>query len=177
MKNNMKHNIILIGFMGCGKTSVGERLAQSLSYRFKDTDRLLEQSERDSINHIFAVHGEEYFRGKETKLLQELSLSLDHVVLSTGGGLPLREQNAKLLKEMGFVVYLKASKETTLKRLKGDNTRPLLQGDDLEKRIESLLAFRTPIYEKAAHKSIVTDHKSIDEIATMIMEAYMKLIY
>jgi shikimate kinase len=80
-----------------------------------------------------------------------------------------------LLKEMGFVVYLKASAETTLKRLAGDKTRPLLQGDDREKRIESLLNSRTPIYEKAAHKIIITDLKSIDEIATSIMEAYMKM--
>lgn len=177
MKSNMKHNIILIGFMGCGKTSVGERLAQKLSYHFRDTDRMIEQKERDTINHIFTLHGEEYFRGKETGLLQELLSELDHTVLSTGGGLPLRDQNARLLKEMGFVVYLKASKETTLKRLSGDKTRPLLQGDDMEKRIESMLEYRTPIYERAAHKIIVTDHKSIDEISTMIMEAYMKLIY
>lgn len=177
MKSNMKHNIILIGFMGCGKTSVGERLAQKLSYQFRDTDRMIEQKECDTINHIFALHGEEYFRGKETGLLQELLSELDHTVLSTGGGLPLRDQNARLLKEMGLVVYLKASKETTLKRLSGDKTRPLLQGDDMEKRIESMLEYRIPIYERAAHKIIVTDHKSIDEIATMIMEAYMKLIY
>ena len=176
MKSNMKHNIILIGFMGCGKTSVGERLAQKLSYRFRDTDRLLEQSEGDTINHIFAQHGEEYFRKKETRLLEELISSLDHTVLSTGGGLPLREQNVEILQEMGFVVYLKASMETTLKRLKGDKTRPLLQGEDPEKRIESLLAYRTPIYEKAAQRIIVTDHKSIDEISTTIMEAYIKLI-
>ncbi len=177
MKRSMKHNIILIGFMGCGKTSVGERLAQKLSYRFQDTDRLIEQKERDTINHIFDLYGEEYFRGKETGLLQELLPELNHVVLSTGGGLPLRDQNSSILKEMGFVVYLKASKETTIKRLSGDRTRPLLQGDDREKRIESMLNYRTPIYEKAAHKIIITDHKSIDEIATAIMEAYMKLIY
>jgi shikimate kinase len=177
MKSNLKHNIILIGFMGCGKTSVGERLAQQLSYRFWDTDRMIEKDEHDTINHIFALHGEEYFRGKETGLLQELLPELDRVVLSTGGGLPLREQNSMLLKEMGFVVYLKASADTTLKRLAGDRTRPLLQGDDKEKRIESLLNSRTPIYEKAAHKIVITDQKSIYEIATTIMEAYMKLIY
>lgn len=177
MKSNRKHNIILIGFMGCGKTSVGERLAQKLSYRFLDTDRMIEQNEHDTINHIFDSHGEEYFRGKETGLLQELQSGLVHVVLSTGGGLPLREQNSKLLKEMGFVVYLKASTETTLKRLAGDRTRPLLQADDRENRIETLLDHRVPIYEKSAHKIIITDHKSIDEIATAIMEAYMKMIY
>ncbi len=173
MKSNMKHNIILIGYMGCGKTSVGERLAQKLSYRFRDTDRIIEQKECDTINHIFAVHGEEYFRDKETGLLKELLSELNHTVLATGGGLPLRDQNGKLLKEMGFVVYLKASKETTLRRLSGDKTRPLLQGEDMGKRIERMLAYRAPIYERVAHKIIVTDHKSIDEIATMIMEAYM----
>ncbi len=177
MNNNIKHNIILIGFMGSGKTRVGERLAQKLSYQFRDTDRLLEQKLQDTISHIFATQGEEFFREKETALLKELQPGLKHVVLSTGGGLPLREQNTKLLKEMGFVVYLKASKETTLKRLKGDKTRPLLQGEDPEKRIETLLKDRTPIYEKAAHKTIVTDHKSLDELAIAIMEAYLRLIY
>ncbi len=174
MKGSMKHNIILIGFMGCGKTSIGERLAQKLSYRFRDTDQLIEQKEQATINHIFALHGEEYFRGKETGLLQELLPELNHVVLSTGGGLPLRDENTLLLKDMGFVVYLKASKETTIKRLSGDRTRPLLQGDDMEMRIESMLNYRTPIYERAAHKIIITDHKSIDELVTTIMEAYMK---
>ncbi len=177
MNNNIKHNIILIGFMGSGKTSVGERLAQKLSYRFCDTDRLLEQKLQDTISHIFATQGEEFFREKETDLLQELQPGLNHIVLSTGGGLPLREQNTKLLKEMGYVVYLKASKETTLKRLRGDKTRPLLQGEDPGKRIEALLNYRTPIYEKAAHKIIITDHRTVDELAIAIMEAYMRLIY
>ena len=174
MKNNLKHNIILIGFMGCGKTNIGDRLAQKLSYRFLDTDQMIEQKERITINQIFALHGEEYFRSKETGLLQELLPELEHVVLSTGGGLLLRELNSKLLKEMGFVVYLKVSAETILKRLADDQTRPLLQGDDREKRIESLLDYRTPIYEKSAHKIIVTDDKSIDEIASIIMDAYME---
>ncbi len=173
----MKHNIILIGFMGSGKTSVGERLAKKLSYHFRDTDRLIEQKAGDTINHIFAVHGEEYFRGLETDLLKELKSSLEHTVLSTGGGLPLREMNSSLLKEMGFVVYLKATGQTTLQRLAGDTTRPLLQGEDKEQKVGRLLAERIPIYEKAAHKIIVTDGRSVDDIGNLIMEAYMKLIY
>lgn len=171
-----KHNIILIGFMGSGKTTVGRRLAERLSYHFCDTDQMLEQKANDTINHIFSVHGEEYFRGMETDSLRELSKDLDHSVLSTGGGLPLRKQNSKLLREMGFVVFLKASKETTLKRLKGDMTRPLLKGDELEKKVEQLLAIRVPIYEDAAHKIIATDNRSIDEIVAYIMEAYLKQI-
>jgi shikimate kinase len=177
MKRNMKHNIILIGFMGSGKTSVGDRLAKKLSYRFCDTDQLLEKKERDTIRNIFAVRGEEYFRIKETELLTELLPELNHAVLSTGGGLPLREQNARLLKELGFVVYLKTSKETILQRLAGDKSRPLLQGVDPAKRIEALLNDRTPIYEGVSHKIIATDHKSVEELATMIMEAYLRVIY
>lgn len=177
MINSRKHNIILIGFMGSGKTSVGQRLAEQLSYQFRDTDQLIEQHAGDTINHIFAVQGEEYFRTMETTLIKKLLPELNNYVLSTGGGLPLKEQNSKLLKEMGFVVYLKASKETTVKRLRGDNSRPLLQGDELEQKVEHMLTLRTPIYEKAAHKIIATDDRSIDEIVHLIMEAYLKLIY
>mgnify|MGYP002347283595 FL=1 len=162
--------------MGSGKTSVGERLAERLSYQFQDTDQLLEKLAGDTISHIFQVRGEEYFRSLESKLLLELKGSLNHCVLSTGGGLPLREQNAKLLRELGFVVYLKASKETTVKRLQGDRTRPLLSGGDLNERFDRLLALRSPLYEKAAHMEVVTDGRSFDEIMNYIMEAYLKLI-
>jgi shikimate kinase len=177
MKLKRKHNIILIGFMGSGKTSVGDRLAERLSYRFRDTDQLLEQKARDTINHIFAAHGEEYFRNLETDLLNELLPGINQTVLSTGGGLPLREQNAQLLKEMGYVVYLKASKQTTVQRLKGDTTRPLLQGEELEQKVERMLSIRSPIYERAAHKIVVTDDKNINEIVHLIMESYLKQIY
>ncbi len=173
----MKNNIILIGFMGSGKTSVGERLAKQLSYQFRDTDHMLEQQAGDTINHIFSVHGEAYFRNMETYLLKELLPKLSGTVLSTGGGLPLREENVKLLKELGYVVYLNATKETVIKRLKGDTARPLLQGEDFEQKVERMLKLRAPIYEKAAHKSVVTDGRSFDTIIHIIMEAYLKQIY
>ena len=173
----MKHNIILIGFMGSGKTSVGECLAKSLTYHFRDSDQMIEKKACDTINHIFAVRGEEYFRELETNLLHELVPTLDKTVLSTGGGLPIRDQNSKLIKELGYVVFLKASKQTTLQRLQGDTTRPLLQGDDLKKKVEHMLEIRTPIYEKVAHKIIVTDNKTVEEIAQQIMEAYLRRIY
>jgi shikimate kinase len=176
MKIKSKRNIILIGYMGSGKTSAGEKLAERLSYHFRDTDQMIEKKAGDTINHIFAVHGEEYFRNLETNLLKELLKGIDQTVLSTGGGLPLRAQNVELLKEMGFVVYLKASKQSTLKRLKGDTTRPLLQGEDLEQKIERMLELRTPIYEKAAHKIVATDDKSVVEIVHLIMESYLRQI-
>ncbi len=169
----MGHNIILIGYMGCGKTSVGARLSKQLSYDFLDTDAIIEQKTGDTVSHIFATHGEDYFRSLETELLKELLPVLERTVLSTGGGLPLREQNAGLLKELGFVVHLKASKETTLQRLKGDTTRPLLQGEDIEQKVESMLAYRMPIYERTAHAVVVTDGRSVKEIAARIRELYI----
>jgi len=173
----MKHNIILIGFMGSGKTSVGQKLAERLSYRFCDSDQMIERKVGNTINQIFDVHGEDYFRNLETGLIKDLSTDMSKTVLSTGGGLPLRNQNSKLLQKMGLVVYLKASKETTVKRLIGDATRPLLKGDELEEKVNRMLGIRAPIYEKAAHKIVATDGKSIDDIVNVIMEAYMKVIY
>lgn len=177
MNSKLKHNIILIGFMGSGKTSVGKRLAERLSYQFCDTDLMLEEKAGDTISHIFSAHGEECFRDMETQMIREMNTKLYQAVVSTGGGLPLREQNARILTEMGYVVFLKASKETTVKRLIGDTTRPLLQGDALDKKVERMLGVRTPIYEKAAHKIIATDDRTIDDIVANIMESYMKLIY
>lgn len=177
MSRIQKHNVILIGFMGSGKTSVGKLLAKRLSYQFLDSDQLIESRAGDSINQIFSRNGEEYFRNMETELLKDISSDMKQTVLSTGGGLPLRDQNSRILKEMGYVVFLKASKETTLKRLKGDSSRPLLNGDELEQKVERMMKSRTPIYESTAHKIIATDGRTIDEVADFIMEAYMKQIY
>jgi shikimate kinase len=168
----LNRNIILIGFMGSGKTSVGKRLAECLTYQFRDTDQLIEQKAGVTIRQIFADYGEDYFRNIETELLKEMLPSLEKTVLSTGGGLPLREENAALLKKSGYVIYLKAGIQTTVNRLKNDTTRPLLQGEELEEKVERLLELRTPVYEKAAHKMIVTDGKTIEEIVHTIMELY-----
>ena len=170
--NNINNNIILIGFMGSGKTSVGRKLALKLDYEFFDTDLLIEANEGITINDIFKNSGEEYFRELESKLLHKLRTSLNHAVLSTGGGMPLREQNGQLLKELGFVVYLEASCETTLNRLKGDSTRPLLQGNDLATKISSILELRRPIYKNIAHIMMDTDDRSLDDIAETIINSY-----
>jgi shikimate kinase len=172
----MKHNIILIGFMGSGKTCVGEYLAKLLAYGFQDTDQLIEEKTGDSINQIFSIHGEEYFRKLETDLLKEMIPGLEDTVLSTGGGLPIRDENSVLLKELGFVVFLKTSKETTVARLQGDSSRPLLQGAELEERVERMLALRTPIYEKTAHDMVITDGKTVEEIAHLILKACKNII-
>lgn len=168
MEKDLRQNIILIGFMGSGKTSVGKVLAEQLSYPFYDTDLLIEEKAGITIKEIFRIQGEESFRKLETDLLIDLKSSLKSVVLSTGGGLPIKEQNAKLLKEIGQVIYLKAKKETIVERLIGDTNRPLLDGDDSNRKVEQLLAIRSPIYEKAADLIIETDGKTIDEIITDI---------
>lgn len=166
--SNEKKNIVLIGFMGCGKTSVGTKLARVLQYRFLDTDQMLEEEFGCSISEFFAQKGEAAFREKETELLKRLSLDYDGIILSTGGGMPLCPENAELLKKIGVVVYLKTTKETTLARLKGDTTRPLLTGDNVEERVENLLNQRVPLYTAAADEIVETDGKSFYELISEI---------
>ncbi len=141
-------NIVLTGFMGTGKSGIGKRLAKRLGMSYLDTDELIEEREKDSVPAIFKKKGEEYFRRLETKVVKEVAL-LDNFVISTGGGVVLREGNIRLLKKNAFIVCLFASPEVILKRTKGDDNRPLLGVNNQKKRIEELLALRKPYYEKA----------------------------
>ena len=134
--------------MGTGKSGIGKRLAKKLGMSYLDTDELIEEREKDSISAIFKKKGEEYFRRLETKVVKEVAL-LDNFVISTGGGVVLRERNIRLLKKNAFIVCLFASPEVILKRTKGDDNRPLLGVNNQKKRIEELLALRKPYYEKA----------------------------
>ena len=134
--------------MGTGKSGIGRRLAKKLGMSYLDTDELIEEREKDSISAIFKKKGEEYFRRLETKVVKEVAL-LDNFVISTGGGVVLRERNIRLLKKNAFIVCLFASPEVILKRTKGDDNRPLLGVNNQKKRIEELLALRKPYYEKA----------------------------
>jgi len=168
----MNNNIVLIGFMGCGKTTVGQELAQRLNYKFLDTDQYIEEKEGTTIRNIFSEKGEVYFRNLETSTLKDLVEETKESVVSSGGGLPLRQENAKLLQKLGFVIYLKVSKDTVVERLKGDTTRPLLQGDNPAKKMEELLCFRDPIYEVGAHMAISVDNKTVEEIADEIIRNY-----
>ncbi len=166
----MKANIILIGFMGSGKTSVGVKLARALDYKFLDTDAYIEEEYGKTIAEIFASEGEAKFRELETYVLRKLKDGLHDHVISTGGGMPLREENVTLLQELGHVVYLKASTEMIYERLKDDKTRPLLQGDNPLQKIKELIDHRTPIYEAAADSVIVTDGESFYQIIKQIMD-------
>lgn len=157
-------NVILIGFMGCGKTTVGLKLSYRLQRTVIDTDKEIEREEQRSISDIFASDGEAYFRDRETACLRKLIDSANNRIISVGGGLPLREENRELLHELGQVFYLRAESETIYERVQGDTTRPLLQGDDPLKKIRTLLKEREPYYRAAADVVISVDDKSFSEI-------------
>ena len=133
-------NIILTGYMGCGKTTVGKHIAKRLGYTFVDTDEMIVEQQHRSINEIFADDGEAAFRVMETELLKQMiDAKRDHMVIASGGGMPIREENRRLLAVLGRVVYLKASPETIYGRVKEDTARPLLQCENPMKRIEEML--------------------------------------
>ncbi len=161
-------NIVLCGMMGVGKTSVGIRIAELTRRRWFDTDIVI--SDRyGKISDLFEYYGEAHFRALETEIVKELS-ALDDLVISTGGGLVLKSENSELLKQNGKIVFMRASFETLLKRVRADETRPLLKdmGKTAE-RLKELLDARTPVYEFVADTIVDTDGKSIDEIAREIV--------
>lgn len=164
-------NVILIGFMGSGKTTVGFRLSYRLRKPVIDTDKEIEREEQRSIAEIFAREGEAYFRDRETMCLQKLLRTVKEQIISVGGGLPLREENRKLLRELGQVFYLQASAETIYERVKHDTTRPLLQGDDPQGKIRTMLVERDGYYRDAADVVINVDGKSFEQILDEIEKA------
>lgn len=165
-----KNNIILIGFMGCGKTSVGIKLSYRLKRTFLDTDKQIERRQGRSIRDIFAEDGEAAFRRMETDCIKELLAEngTSMQIFSTGGGTPVLEENRGLLKKLGTVVYLKVSPDVVYERLKGDTTRPLLQTENPRARIEELLAARKDAYESAADVIVEVDDKRLEEIVEEI---------
>lgn len=164
MKPRKNRNLILIGYMGCGKSTIGMKSARAFEYRFTDTDALIEEEENCTVSELFAAKGEEYFRTRETETLKKLMREPKGMIIATGGGLPMREENAKLLKELGTVIYLKCSVETLVGRLSGDTKRPLLAEGNLEEKIKTMLDIRGPVYEAVADVVLETGGKSFYEI-------------
>ena len=167
----MADNYVLIGFMGAGKTSVGKLLAKKSGKAFLDTDEMIVKQMNLSINEIFSVYGEEYFRKLETNLLKALCDSAHNSVISVGGGTPVKEENRKYLKKLGSVVYLSITESTVIKRLKGDTTRPLLQGtkEEVKEKVSTLLNSRKEKYEDAANYIVRVDRMNKEEIVEKIM--------
>lgn len=159
-------NIVLVGFMGTGKTAVAKRLAKNLGREFLELDELIEKKEGVSIREIFEKKGEPYFRTLEKEVVKEAA-QRQGVVISAGGGTIIDEENFNNLKKNGIIICLEASPEIILKRTKGKTCRPLLNVPDPKKKIEELLEERDPYYKKADH-SINTDNLSIEAVTEEI---------
>lgn len=157
--------------MGAGKTTIGRQLAKSLSLPFYDSDKAIEESTGVDIPTIFEFEGEEGFRDREQRMIQQLT-QLKGIVLATGGGAILREENRILLKENGFIVYLQCSIERILERTRRDTQRPLLKTENPRERIESLFAQREHLYLACADFIIDTGIMQSKVVVNHILEEY-----
>lgn len=138
-------NIVLTGFMGTGKTAIGKSLANILSWQFVDTDKIIEEREKMSINEIFQDKGESYFRDIESRVVSEVS-NMKNVVVATGGGVVLKKNNMELLSKNGIIICLTASPEVIERRTVRDEKRPLLKTENRMEKIKELLEKRKPYY-------------------------------
>jgi len=161
----MKRNLVLIGFMGTGKTTIGEALAAKLGLARVDSDQWIEQQQGRKIREIFEAHGEPYFRQLETQALKQI-LQQENQVVMTGGGAPIKAENKEIMLNGGHVVCLNANVSTIIERLKQDTSRPLLQGN-LEERVITLMEQRKDVYSFAPIQ-IDTTNKNIEAIVTEI---------
>lgn len=166
------NNLVLIGFMGAGKSTVAEYLSKNFSMEIIEMDQVIAQREHMSIPEIFSTHGEEYFRNLETNLLKELQTKTNKII-SCGGGAALRAENVAEMKKNGKVVLLTANPETILQRVKYDNSRPVLNGRKNVEGISELMEQRREKYEAAADLVISTDHKTIQQICEEIISQTM----
>lgn len=162
-------NIILIGPMGSGKTTVGKQLAKRLRLDFVDSDHMIEDRCGVSISTIFDIEGEDGFRKRETKMLTELCERAG-VVLATGGGAITSEENRILLRK-GFVIYLKTSIETQIARTQKNQNRPLLDNVDAEEKLKQLMAERGTLYEQEADLVVVSGDRVVSKVVDEIVEA------
>lgn len=164
---NHEGNIILVGLMGAGKTSVGKALARILSKRFLDSDHEIERATGVKIPVIFEFEGEAGFRTRESKMLAEL-VRLENIVLATGGGAVLSKDNRDLLRVAGTVIYLRAPVRSLVKRTRRDRNRPLLQVADPAAKLTALYEQRDPLYREIAHLVVDTGDQSVRVLAGQI---------
>lgn len=165
-------NIILVGFMGSGKSTIGRELSKLLSYPLVDTDQQIVDQEKLSVADIFSLNGEEYFRNCESEVLRQLiDQHTTHHIIATGGGLPMRPENQALLRQLGYVVWLDARIDTILHRTAHTSHRPLLQTPNPRSTIESMLNLRNSIYQGVSHIRIQTSDLNIGESTHGILES------
>ena len=166
-------NLILIGPMGSGKTTVGKQLAKRTRMDFVDSDHIIEDRCGVSISTIFDIEGEDGFRKRETKILSELC-ERTGIVLATGGGAITVEESRILLRKSGFVIYLKTAIETQLARTKKNNNRPLLENVDAERRLTELMEERGVLYEQEADLIVTSGERIVSKVVDEIMSALDK---
>ena len=163
------NNIVLVGLMGSGKTTVGRRLAHKLNQVFFDTDHEIINKTGVTIDHIFDIEGEEGFRERESKILENLC-QMSNIILATGGGIVILSKNRKILKNSGLVVYLSSSVNQLLKRTAKSKTRPLLENSsDRRKTITELLEARDVYYREVASFVVDTTGKKLHEVINIII--------
>lgn len=164
-------NIVLVGLMGSGKSSVGRLLARRLGRPLIDTDGLVAQEAGCTIPEIFAAEGEEGFRNREAQVIARVAAA-DAQVIATGGGAVLRPENREALRQNGFVIYLEASPEALYQRARGQGIaqRPLLAGDDPLGRLRALAESRADAYAAAAHCRVTTDGRPVEGVVAAILE-------
>ena len=165
-----KRNIFLVGPMGAGKSTIGRQLAQLLAMDFVDSDAEIEERAGADISWIFDVEGEQGFRKREERIINELT-QRQGVVLSTGGGAVMSKDNRNYLSARGIVIYLETTVEKQFQRTQRDKKRPLLQDvEDPRQVLEDLAKIRNPLYEEIADITLPTNDQSAKNMATQIID-------
>ena len=171
MSAEIPKNIVLVGFMGCGKSTISRRLGAMLGYTVVDVDEEVEAKAGMPITGIFETRGENYFRQLEAAVLQEIGSRPGRHIIATGGGAIGRKRNRRLIRQLGYVVWLQVSREVILQRTRRNRDRPLLRTRDPEARIKRLLAEREPLYREVADLELDTTGLDAEEIACGILES------
>lgn len=166
-------NIMLIGFMGTGKSTIADKLKEKLQVEQIEMDALIAKEAGMSIPEIFETYGEDHFRDLETAMLRKFQ-EKKPVVVSCGGGVVLREENIEIMKGQGRIVLLTASPQTIYERVKNSTDRPVLNGNMNVEYISSLMEKRRARYEAAADITVATDKKTVEEICQEILKAVGK---
>lgn len=161
-------NVVLVGPMGVGKTTIGRHLAKSLKMRFIDSDREIERQMGVDVPLIFELEGESGFRKREYSVIEALTSQRD-LVLATGGGAVLDARSRELMRRNSVVVYLRASIDHLLERTAKGTKRPLLQTDNPKARIQELLAFREPLYQEVADFTVNTGNRTVKAVIKEIL--------
>ena len=165
------NNIILVGPMGSGKTTIGRRLSERLTLDFFDSDHEIVNTTGVSIDHIFDVEGEKGFRLRESNVIKKLC-NIPDIVLATGGGAVILEENRELMKKASSIIYLSSSVDQILRRTAKSKTRPLLEkSNNRRKTITDIVEARDPLYREVSSNIIDTNGKKLNEVIDEIIEA------